>query len=167
MDLLNFDAHPDHTLYFNEEIPPEVESLLQAGADAYPEGGGELPLLQAYFLAPECLAVLVSLYRYYFYRHQHERALVVARRALARTATRLEWPDDWRQLTPQHLEDRPLPLIRFHLMALKGAAYLQLRLGAIDEARAMLDILMSLDPHDRLGAAALDQVAAEHGPSRG
>lgn len=161
MDLLDFDAHPDQTLYFEESTPPEVETLLQESALEYCDGGGEFPLLQAYFLSPESLTVQVSLYRYYFYRHQHERALLVARRALACVAPRLNWPEDWRRLTPEHLEDRPLPLARFHLMALKGAAYLLLRLGEFQEAEAMLDTLVSLDQQDRLGAVALKRVVYE------
>jgi hypothetical protein len=40
-------------------------------------------------------------------------------------------------------------------------AYLQLRLGNLPEGRAILEKILSLDPKDRLGAAALLEVCRE------
>jgi hypothetical protein len=51
--------------------------------------------------------------------------------------------------------------LRFYLLALKGAAYLNLRLDKLAQGRAMLEKLIRLDPEDRLGAAALLQVVNE------
>ncbi len=161
MDLLDFTGHDDQSLYFEETLAPEVEALLQQGAEQYAEGTTEAPLLHAHALAPESLTVLVALYRYYFYRHRIEDALRVADQAVAITARRLDWPTSWQTLTPEHLSGRPLPLVRFHLMALKGAAYLLLRLGRQEEAEAMLDTLIALDPEDRLGATVLKGVIAQ------
>lgn len=45
------------------------------------------------------------------------------------------------------------------MLALKGTGYLQLRLGVYDEAISMLQKVAECDHEDRLGAAALLEVA--------
>jgi hypothetical protein len=109
--------------------------------------------------APEHPAVLVAFYRYHFYGHRLQPARAVARRALVVGARALGLPEVWRDL-PR----RPLPgarhdaSTRFFLFALKGLAYLSLRLGDAVEARDALALLRELDPDDRVGAALLEDV---------
>jgi tetratricopeptide (TPR) repeat protein len=109
MDLLDFE---DEALYFEEPLSSPVSERLKRAADSYEQGTAELPLLQAYFIAPENLTVLVGLYRFY-------------------------------------------------LLALKGAAYLQLRLEQIDEGIEMLEKILTLDSEDRLGTSLLLATAKE------
>jgi hypothetical protein len=47
------------------------------------------------------------------------------------------------------------------MLALKGAGYLQLRLGDYETALARLEKVSELDSNDRLGAKALIDVARE------
>ena len=74
MDLLDFS---DCKLYFEEPMPAEAERLIAQAASEYGEPGAEMALLRAHLLAPENLSVLVGLYRYYFYQHRLDDALVV------------------------------------------------------------------------------------------
>ncbi len=155
MDLMDFDQA---ALYYDDPAPPEVEGLLAEAAASYGEAVAEARLLRAYFLAPEQLLVLVALYRYYFYQHRLEDALRVADRALGVAARRLGLPDDWRRLEPAHVGHavlRSMGLLRFHLMVLKAAGYLHMRLERFGTGRAMLEKLVELDSHDRLGGKAL------------
>lgn len=155
MDLMDFDQT---ALYFDDPASPEVEKLLAEAAARYGEEEAEARLLRAYFLAPEQLLVLVALYRYYFYQHRLEDALRVADRALALAGRRLGLPDDWRRLEPAHVGHavlRSMGLLRFHLMVLKAAGYIHMRLERFDTGRAMLEKLVELDSHDRLGGKAL------------
>jgi len=46
-------------------------------------------------IAPQHLTVLVALYRYYFYQHRLEDALLVAESTLAVVGRRLEFPEVW------------------------------------------------------------------------
>ena len=46
-------------------------------------------------------------------------------------------------------------LPRFYLFTLKGYAYLQMRLGDLDEGRAAVIKLLELDPSDKIGARVL------------
>lgn len=155
MDLHDFDTT---TLYFDEACPPRVDELMAQAAANYAGGEAELPLLQAYFLAPEQLVVLVGLYRFYFYQHRLVEADQVAARAMAVSGERLGFPGEWRRLDVAGLGSgirHSMGLARFWLLSLKGRAILALRCGRIDTARAMLAKLRELDQQDRLGAQPL------------
>lgn len=158
MDLHDFDTT---SLYFDEPCPPRVEALLAEAAEGYASGEGELPLLQAYFLAPDQLMVLVGLYRFYFYQHRLADADVVARRAMTVSGELLGFPSDWQYLDTQSLGAgirQSMGLARFWLMSLKARAVLALREGRLDEAAAMLGKLRELDEMDRLGVKPLIEV---------
>ena len=155
MDLHDFDTT---RLYFDDACPPEVEALIAEASAGYASGEGELPLLRAYFLAPEQLVVLVGMYRYYFYQHRLGDADQVARRAMAVAGERLDFPADWRRLDARGLGAgirHSMGLARFWLMSLKARAILALREGRLEQARAMLDKLRELDEMDRLGVQSL------------
>ncbi len=161
MDLMQFDQT---TLYFDDPLSLEIEQLLRQAGEAYGEAEAETLLLRAYFLAPEQLMVLVALYRYYFYQHRLEDALLVADRALDVAGRRLDLPARWRDLHPEHIGHavlRSMGLLRFYLMVLKAAGYIQLRLGNTEGGQAMLEKLGELDSHDRLGGKALLDLVRE------
>ncbi|MDZ4253525.1 MAG: hypothetical protein U1A72_13240 [Sulfuritalea sp.] len=150
-------------LYFDEPCLAEVEALIAQAAHDYGHVTAEQYLLRAYFLAPEQLSVLVALYRYYFYQHRMEDALIVAERALDVTARRLHLVGGWSRIGHVALGEavmRSMGLLRFHLLALKGSAVILLRLGRLDEARLRLAKIAEVDERDALGAAPLLAVIA-------
>lgn len=161
MDLLDFEAQ---SLYFEDELPDEVNALLDAAADAYGEESAAHTLLRAYFLAPEHLTVLVALYRYYYYQHRYQDAFLVAERAMDVSARRLELRCTWQKLSLQSLGQgimRSMTLTRFYLMALKGSGYLQLRMGDAKNGLARLEKVAELDKDDRIGVLGLIQLARD------
>jgi len=160
-DRLNFDdelaAFADGAI--GGGLSPQVEALIkQAGALRHlPQEA--LPLLeQARAAAPRHPAPLIALYRFYFYGHQLTQARAVAEDALAiaRTALGPNFGDE----APSDEAARHDAAVRFYLFTLKGLAYLNLRLGVLDEARLMLGELRRLDPQDRVGGALLAHVLA-------
>lgn len=164
MDILDF---TECELYFEEPLQTEAERLLCEAAGRYGEEGAELALLRAYMIAPEHLMVLVGLYRYYFYQHRLEEALLVARRAMDLVARRLNLPSSWERIEALHLASAAqssFGLLRFYLLALKATSVVLLRQGEIDAARARLQKLMELDTRDQLGAAKLLEVVDEFRP---
>lgn len=161
MDLLDFS---DCKLYFEEALPAEAERLLAQAASEYGEAGAETSLLRAHLLAPENLMVLVGLYRYYFYQHRLDDALVVAERAMQLSGRHLGLPADWNLLDETRLGSAAASsfgLLRFYLLALKAASVVLLRLGQIPASRARLIKLAALDSRDQLGAAKLLEVVDE------
>ncbi|NEV61730.1 hypothetical protein [Thiorhodococcus minor] len=159
MDLLDFNGED---MYFDEPVSPEVESLLADAASRYGEPGAELSLLHAYFLEPQHLSVLVALYRYFYYRHRYQEALIIADRAIALSAERLGIRVHWRELTEAHLGHSvqvSMALTRFLLLALKGAGYLLMRQNRPAEALERFEKLAEIDTSDRLGINELLSMA--------
>lgn len=155
MDLMDFE---EAELYFDEPVNPEVLCLLERAAASYGDEESEQLLLKAKFMAHEQLVVLVALYRYYFYQHRLDDALLVAESALAIVGKRLAFPDTWLYLREVNIGAgvmRSMGLVRFYLMVLKSAGYINLRLGHHDTGQAMLEKLVELDSHDRIGGRAL------------
>jgi hypothetical protein len=160
MDLQDFNGDG---LYFDAPLAPEVAACLDAAAQQYSQGTAEQPLLAAQALAPDDLCVLVGLYRFYYYQHRYQDALLIAERVMAVVGPRLGLPTRWSDLCRADLAvaaSRGIGLLRFFLLALKGAGYLSLRLGRFEQGKAMLATVVALDADNRLGARLLLDVLA-------
>lgn len=139
-------------------LPAEAERHLQAAGRAYHRDAlAEWHLREAQALAPDHAAVLIGLYRFYFYKNRLREALQIARQCLRKAALNNGLAEDWRQVRARDADfnryEAVLP--RFYLFTLKGYAYLQLRLGNISEGHAAVMKLLELDPGDKLGGRVL------------
>ena len=139
-------------------LPPRAERLLhQAGLAYQNDAVAEGHLRDAQALAPDHAAVLIGLYRFYFYKGRLIEALEIARLCIGKAARENGLPADWRAVGPGDAQfgryDDMLP--RFYLFSLKGYAYLQMRLGNTEEGRAAVQKLLQLDPSDKIGAKVL------------
>lgn len=139
-------------------LPGEAERhLWQAALSYHLDEIAEDHLRDAEAIEPGHAAVLIGLYRFYFYKGRLAEALVVAGRCLAKATQQANLPSDWRHVTARDAEfgryENILP--RFFLFSLKGYAYLQMRLGRIEEGREALLKLLELDPSDKIGAKVL------------
>lgn len=110
--------------------------------------------------APTHPAPLIALYRFYFYGHQLAQARTVGEAALA--IARAALGPRFGDVPPDSEAVRYDAAVRFYLFVLKGLAYLNLRLGDADAARAQLNELRHLDPEDRVGGALLMHVLVRH-----
>jgi hypothetical protein len=153
---------------FGERLPAEVDLLLREAAQSYDRDEVALARLkEARRLAPSHAAVLIGLYRFYFYKGRLSDALDIARTCLLRASIDNSLPLDWRSVKREHAAfdsfDAPMP--RFFMFVLKGYAYLQMRLGEIEEGRDAVTKLLELDPGDKIGARVLldvlERVGAE------
>jgi tetratricopeptide (TPR) repeat protein len=160
MDFLDFD---DHTLYFDEPLTASQEALLLQAAEAYPEQRAEVLLDNLFRQKSDSLTVLVACYRFYYYQHRYVDALRIAEQAIRASAHSMGLKVGWEALSEQHLGQGvfvSMGLIRFYMLALKGSAYLLMRLGRIDEALMRLNKIVELDPGDQFGAKFLHEMAA-------
>jgi hypothetical protein len=135
-------------------LSPQVNALItQAGLLRHlPQEA--LPLLeQARAAAPRHPAPLIALYRFYFYGHQLVEARAVGEDALAVARTALG--PNFGDIPPGDEAARSDAAVRFYLFTLKGLAYLNMRLHAMEEAQLMLKELRRLDPQDHVGGALL------------
>lgn len=143
-----------------QALPPDVEAALsEAGAHRADAVRAMAALMRAQALAPDHPAVLIAFYRHHFYAHRSALARDIARRALVVGAQALGLPAVWRDVPRRALPGaRQDASTRFYLFALKGYAYLSLRLADAVEARDALALLRTLDPDDCVGAALLEAV---------
>lgn len=142
-------------------LPPEVEALIAQAGALRDRPGEALPLLErARALAPKHPVPLIAVYRFHFYGHALEQARAAGEDALAITRTVLG--PDFGDAVPTDETTRGDAAVRFYLFTLKGLAYLNLRLGDLDEAKLMLGELRRLDPKDHLGGGLLSHVLARH-----
>ncbi len=160
MDLLDFDTT---VLYYEQAPPCEVELLIKKASSDDSDALAEMYLKLAWFQALRNLNVLVALYRFYYYKHRLEDALDMAEQALSAAGDLLELSADWRDINPAILDKKSAPkamgLVRFYLLAVKGAAVLCLRLGRLDEAVERMRKLVEIDARDRLAVRGLLQLA--------
>lgn len=161
MDLQDFECS---TMYFNDPMSEEVERLINNASEFYGTEKAEANLLRALFLESENLAVHVALYRYYYYQHEYDKALKVADSAMRVSGKKLSLPSKWQDINISYLGSAAMismGLLRFYLLSLKGAAYLNLRLGRVNEGLEILQKLSELDPYDRLHVKFLLDMAQE------
>ena len=140
------------------DLPAEVARLLRDAGLAYAEDAvAERHLSDAAALAPDHAAVLIARYRFYFYKGRLRDALEIARICLGKAARENGLGQDWRQVRREvgsfSTYDARLP--RFYLFTLKAYAYLQMRLGYVEEGREAVLKLLELDPTDKIGARVL------------
>jgi len=137
-------------------LSPQVEALIAEAGHCRDQPQQALLLLeQARAAAP-----VIALYRYYFYSHQLSLAKGVGENALAIARTALG--PDFGDLPPGDEATRHNAAVRFYLFTLKGLAYINMRLGDMDEARLMLCELRRLDPQDHVSGALLWHVLQRH-----
>lgn len=142
-------------------LPAEAKAHLDKAAERYHlTDVAETHLFAAETIAPDHAAVLIALYRFYFYKGRIGEALDVARACVEKAMRLNVLGDDWRRVQPEDAAfgewDALLP--RFFLFSLKGFAYLSLRLGEFRQGREAALKLLELDPRDRIGAKVLIDV---------
>ena len=139
-------------------LPAKAEQHLRLAALNYHRSElAEQHLRAAEAIAPGHAAVLIGLYRFYFYKGRLAQALEIARECLKKSARENQLPTDWRLVKHEdaNFGKFEAALARFFMFSLKGYAYLQMRLGNIEEGRAATLKLLELDPGDKIGAKVL------------
>lgn len=143
-------------------VPPAVADWLkQAVASYHNTERAEFLLCTAQALAPECLPVYFSLYKFYFYKRMLPQAEEVALQALDIAARQGGFSPDWTRLdaasTDWHRVDAPQ---HFFLFTLKALAFIRLRRGQSEASHAILAKLQELDPLDTVGGSVIRDLAA-------
>jgi len=149
-------------------LPPEAEAHLRQAGAAYQDGAvAEQHLRLAEAAAPGHAAVLIGLYRFYFYKGRLKDALDVALVCLGKAADDNRLAPDWRKVKAGDADfgNFGAVLPRFYLFTLKAYAYLRMRLGDYAEGREVVNKLLELDPTDKVGAKVLLGVLDRMGQS--
>ena len=147
-------------------LPHEAERLLAlAGANYHLDDVAEHHLREARALAPDHAAVLIGLYRFYFYKSRLNDALLIAELCLEKATHDNDLNADWVTISPRDADFASYEASgpRFFLFTLKAWAYLKMRLGCVEEGVRAIDKLLQLDPTDKIGARVLRDVVDRMG----
>ncbi|MBU0604479.1 MAG: hypothetical protein KKD25_18990 [Gammaproteobacteria bacterium] len=136
--------------FFGGAVPQSVRRLLDEAVGA-PAPQVESLLWTAHACAPECLPVYYLLYKFHASRRQFDRAEQAARKGIAIAAQQAALDADWSKVQPQHGDFAATGPARFWLFSLKALAFICLRSGRPDEARALVEHIARLDATHGLG----------------
>ncbi len=142
---------------FGGGAPADVTALLDQAMQSYADTErAETLLWQAQRRDMNAVPVYFSLYKFYFYKRDLEKAEVAARMALVAAARADGFPSDWHLLRRESADwaDHAAPA-HFYLFSLKALAFIRLRRGDAREAAAILDKMAELDPADTVGATVI------------
>ena len=134
---------------FGGEVPAAVRAMLQEAQQAPREQLGAL-LWAAQACAPQCLATYYLLYKCHAGRREFALAERAARSGLAEAARQAGLPADWRSVQPGP-DFGGTGAARFWLFTLKALAFISVRSGQPEEARALLAQINRLDPQASVG----------------
>lgn len=140
-------------------LPETIDALLQEGVVAYrhDKPAADRVFRQALETAPDSLPVYYCLYKIHTYQGSLDEAKAIAERGTREAARQAGWPEAWCMWTPQN----PIPdgAGRFALYTLKALAFIYLRRGECDGARAILEHLAILDPAGTVGWPVIADLA--------
>jgi hypothetical protein len=148
--------------FFGGAVPPAVRALLHQAAAASGDQRGAL-LWTAQAIAADCLPVYYALYKHHAGRREFELAERAAMRGLAEAAAQAGLAADGQALVPGVDFSRDGPA-RFWLFTLKALAFIRLRNGRPEAARALLALIQQIDPQARIGNEVVATLLASTQP---
>ncbi|MDX2098868.1 MAG: hypothetical protein SFW36_13920 [Leptolyngbyaceae cyanobacterium bins.59] len=136
-------SHPALSWY---NVSAEVKSLLQLAAAHWEDTQTSADYInQALEKAGDNPDVLVSAYRYFFYKRNDPLALQVAQKVLHLVRTSEQLPEAWEQLYPILTSRREESTIRLYLSAYSASGLILARLGAVAQAREIANQVSAID----------------------
>lgn len=148
--------------YFGGEVPQTVRRLFDEAAGAPPQRIEAL-LWTAHASAPECLPVYYLLYKFHAGRRQFDLAERAASKGIEVAARQAGLAADWRNVQPGAADFAVNGPARFWLFSLKALAFICLRSGRSEEARALVTHIGRLDPTHGLGDEVIASLLAGSG----
>ncbi|MBE7382449.1 MAG: hypothetical protein F6J95_013690 [Leptolyngbya sp. SIO1E4] len=149
-------APADSDLYAWYTAPEEIKTLLLAAVDCWENTSkSEQLILQALAHPESTIDVLVSAYRYFFYRHKDFMARRLAMQIMDEIQRTEALPQEWEDLQPilrSRLSDPP---IRLYLSAYTALGMMLARWGAFQAAIEISNRIQSIDEKNEFGANVL------------
>ena len=128
------------------DVKPEIKQLLLLASENWEYTGlAEKYIREALSKAGDNLDVLVSAYRFFFYKHQPAAALSIAQQVIVAIATQEKFPPEWSQLKPI-LSDRTTdPIVRLYLNAYAAKGLILAQLGRLEDAKKISQQVKEID----------------------
>jgi hypothetical protein len=149
---------PDSSLSWYA-VSDDVKACLKLAAEYWEDTElSERYINQALELAGDHPDVLVSAYRYFFYKHNNPLALRVAEKVLAMVRESEQLPDTWKELYPLFLKRKEEAAIRLYLNAYAASGLIRARLGEVEQAKEISTRVGSLDDRKEFGGSLVFEI---------
>jgi tetratricopeptide (TPR) repeat protein len=150
--------NPDSSLSWYA-VSDEVKGLLKLAAEHWEDTElSERYINQALELAEDNPDVLVSAYRYFFYKHNNPLALRIAEKVLALVRESEQLPNAWEELYPLLLNRKEEPAIRLYLNAYAASGLIWARLGEVEKAKEISTRVGEIDDRKEFGGSLVFEI---------
>ncbi len=138
------------------QVPENVKNLLVLAAQTWENTSeSEKYIHQALEQAGENTDILVSAYRFFYYKNNYSLALQTAIKVLGKIKEVEKFPEDWEQLQPILVKRQEEPQIRLYLNAYAASGMLLAKLGEIEQAKEISNRVKEIDKDNDFGAGIL------------
>ncbi|WP_414548871.1 hypothetical protein [Anabaena sp. CCY 0017] len=138
------------------QVPDDVKNLLILAAQTWENTSeSEKYIHQALAKAGDNTEILVSAYRFFYYKNNYPLALQTAIKVLDKIKEVEKFPDDWEQLQPILVKRLEEPRIRLYLNAYAASGMVLANLGEIEQAKEISIRVKQIDEDNNFGAAIL------------
>ncbi|MDH6059948.1 hypothetical protein NWP17_05770 [Chrysosporum bergii ANA360D] len=138
------------------QVPEDVKKLLILATQTWENTSqSEQYIHQALAKAGENTDILVSAYRFFYYKNNYPLALQTAVKVLDKIKQVENFPDDWEQLQPILMQRQEQPQIRLYLNAYAASGLVLAKLGEIEQAKEIMNKVKQIDKHNDFGAGIL------------
>ncbi len=138
------------------QVPEDVKQLLILAAESWENTSqSEKYMHQALAKAGENTDILVSAYRFFYYKNNYPLALQTAIKVLDKIKELENLPDDWEQLQPILVKRQEEPQIRLYLNAYAASGMVLARSGEFEQAKQISNRVKSIDNNNDFGAGFL------------
>ena len=128
------------------DVKPEIKQLLLLASENWEYTGlAEKYIREALSKAGDNVDVLVSAYRFFFYKHQPAAALSIAQQVITAIADQENLPHEWSQIKPILSKRKQESPIRLYLNAYAAKGLILAQLGKLDEAKLISQRVKEID----------------------
>lgn len=128
------------------DAPEDIKALLLCAANTWENTAqSEQYILEAIAKAEVNLDVLVTAYRYFFYKNNAWMALQIAQKVISHVRELEKLPEPWSDLKPILLDRREDPNIRLYLNAYGASGLVWAKLGELEKAKEITARIKEID----------------------
>ncbi|AFY58855.1 hypothetical protein Riv7116_6527 [Rivularia sp. PCC 7116] len=141
------------------EVPEDVKQLLVLAADNWENTSeSEKYINQALAKTDNNIDVLISAYRYFYYKQKYKMALETAEKVQNKVKETEKLPDNWEQLKPVLIKRKEEEIIRLYLNSYAATGLILAILGKEEEAKEICNKVKEIDDKNDFGAGILFDV---------
>ncbi|WP_414543718.1 hypothetical protein [Nostoc sp. CCY0012] len=138
------------------QVPEDVKKLLILAAENWENTTeSEKYIHQALAKTGNYTEVLVSAYRFFYYKNNYSLALQTATKVLDKIKEAEKFPNNWEELQPILVKRQEEPQIRLYLNAYAASGLVLAKLGEIEQAKEISNRVKQIDEKNDFGAGIL------------